>query len=88
MSEDNKNPSWEDRAGEKNQDHGAQQKLDQERKEEQDEANREPVEVSGESGSPPPEEDVGQSGMVDGLQEPGPEAEEAGIEEEEDEEEE
>ena len=86
MSADDKDPSWEDRTGRKNQDHGAQQKLDQERKEEQDEANREPVEVSKESGSPPLGEDVGESGVVDDSQEPGPEAEEAGLEEEEDEE--
>ena len=51
MQEDNKDLSGEDRTGRKNQDHGARQKLDQERKEEQDEASQKPVEASEESGS-------------------------------------
>ncbi len=86
MSEDNKDPGREGRTGRENQDHGARQKLDQEREEEQDEASREPAGASEESGSPPLGEDAGESGVVDDLQEPGPEAEEAGLEEGEDEE--
>ena len=86
MSEDNKDPSREGRTVRKNQDHGARQKLDQEREEEQDEASREPAGASEESGSPPLGEDAGESGVVDDLQEPGAEVEEAGLEDGEDDE--